>query len=252
MNNIKISICASSIYQHLWTEFLNSLRNNTIPYEVIFAGDVKPQFDLSKYPEFKWIYTTVKPAQVYEFCFRCSKGELVSWSADEAVYNNGALDKMYKFHKSFNERKLITGFTVYEHNDVALNETSSGHRLSTPDTPRMMCFGVIKKEYLRSLGGYDKYFITGQAENDLCMRVYEDGGKCELCPEAKVYVYHNKAHKDGFEDSKFRKWYSESRKRLNESWFIDGVWTPTRVRPFVPFDDEKILQESQGPKGGWS
>ena len=58
------------------------------------------------------------------------------------------------------------------------------------------------------LGGYDRRFITGQAENDLIMRVYEAGGKVELCKEAIVYIEHNKAHN---EDTKIRKWYKESR-----------------------------------------
>ena len=249
MNNIKISLCASSIRPHLWKEFMDSLKGNEIDYEVIFAGDVQPQFDLSKYPQIRYIYTPVKPAQAYECCFRQAKGELISWTCDEAIYNPKALDNIYKFHKSQPELKLISGFTVFENNGESISETSTGHRLSGPDSPRMMCFGVMDRLYFRSLGGYDKYFITGQAENYICMRVYEEGGTCKLCSDAVVTVDHTKAHKDS--DSKFRKWYPESRKRLEELYFIDGVWCSTLCKPFVPFDDEKILTESQGPRGNW-
>ena len=249
INKMKnISLVASSIRPNLWKGFMNSLKGNEIDYEVIFVGDVKPDFEL---PNMKYIYSPVKPAQCYEIGFRKAEGELVSWTSDEAMYSIKALDNIYKFHKSQSELKLVSGFTVFENNGTGISETSSGHRLATPDSPRMMCFGVIDRLYFRSLGGYDKYFITGQAENDVCMRVYFEDGTCKLCLDAIVTVNHTIAHKDDFSDSKFRKWYPQSRDRLNEMWFIDGVWCPTPCRPFVPFDDDNLLTESQGPKGEW-
>jgi len=250
--NFQISLCMSSIRPNLWGEFLESLKGNSINIEVIAAGDIINNKNLPKLPNniiFKHIYTPVKPAQAYECCFRQAKGELIHWTADEAIYSNKALDNIYNFHKNQEELKLVSGFTVFENNGISISETSSGHRLSTPDSPRMMCFGVIDRLYFRSLGGYDKYFITGQAENDVCMRVYFDGGNCKICPDAIVTVDHTKAHKDG--EGKFRKWYQESRNRLNDMWFIDEVWCPTPCRPFVPFDDEGILLKSQGTVGDW-
>ena len=59
MNEIKISLCASVVRPQLWCRFLDSLKGNQISYEVIFSGPRKPEFDLSKYPEFKYIYSNV-------------------------------------------------------------------------------------------------------------------------------------------------------------------------------------------------
>jgi len=243
MSCSKITLVASSIRPYLWKAFMEFLKPNTIDYEVIFVGDVKNPIEL---PKMRFIQTKVKPAQCYEVGFRAATSELISWTADEAIYHDNALDKMYEFYKSFNSKKLVTGFTIYENNGICLSKTSDTHYLDKPDSPRMMCLGVIDREYFRSLGGYDKYFITGQAENDVCMRVLEDGGKCIICDKAMATINHN--HDDS---SKFRKWYKESRQRLNDAWFIDGVWTSTRVRPFTPFDDENIITISQEPKGEW-
>ncbi len=245
---MKISLIASSIRPHLWKGFMSSLTGNDIDYEVIFIGDVKPDFELP--PKLKYVYSPVKPAQCYEAGFRMAKGELIHWTADEALYSVKALDIMYNFFKEQNKERLVTGFTIFENNGESTSETSSGHKLDKPDSPQMMCFGVISKKYMRFLGGYEKFFITGQAENDLCMRVYDDGGIGKLCPNAVVTVRHDLAHEG--DDTKFRKWYPQSRARLQEAWFIDGVWCPTRCRPFVPFDDEEILTHTQGPKGDWN
>jgi len=246
---IKISLVASSIRPFLWMDFYNSLSSNEIEYEIIFVGDVKPNFELPK--EIKYIYSPVKPVQCYQIGFRESKGELIHWTSDETIYQPKALDIIYSFFQSFNDKRIIVGFKVKENNGISFSITSTSHKLSTPDSPQMACFGVIRYDFMRYLGGYDQRFITGQAENDLCMRCLDEGGKIYMCDEAEIHVYHNKAHKDNYKDSKFRKWYSQSRAFLEECWFIDGVWCPTRVKPFLPFNDKELLKITQGPKGDW-
>src|SRR3990167_10199421 len=135
---MNISLVASAIKTNLWNDFMKSLESNSIDYEVIFVGDVKPECDI---PKLKWIYSKVKPAQCYQIGYNIAQGELISWTADDAIYSNRALDIIYDFHKKQNEDKLITGFTVYENNGSTLSKTSDGHRLSTYNSPQMICFG---------------------------------------------------------------------------------------------------------------
>ena len=113
-NDIKVSIIASSIRTHWWTCFLTSLKSNTVKYEVIFVGSVKPTFDIALYPELKHIYTTVKPAQAYEIGFRQAQGELIHWSADDAEYDPHALDYVYDSYTFKNDYKLMIALSTFE------------------------------------------------------------------------------------------------------------------------------------------
>lgn len=249
MNTCQMSLCASAVRVNLWNDFANSLKNNKINYEIIFVGNVEPVIHLVE-NKITWIYSETKPAQCYEIAFRLAKGELIHWTADEAVYDYGALDCIYKYYRSFNRKDLITGFTVYENNGESYSLTSDGHYLVDRESHRMACFGVISNQYFKELGGYDKRFITGQAENDVCMRNYERGGMLNICPDAKVSVYHNKAHNDN--NSSFRKWYMGSRGFLDSCWIKpDKSISNKRLIPFEPFREENIYIESQEPKGEW-
>lgn len=248
---INFSIVMSSIRPNLWKSVLISLIHNNINIEVIFVGDkiLDKNIILSSNIKYTHIVSSVKPSQAYEIGFREAKGELIHWSADEAIYEPNSIDKMYEFYKSFDEHKLITGFTVKENNGKTFSITSNGHFIGDSTTPRMACFGVINKIFMKELGGYDRRFITGQGENDLCLRCYKSGGRIEFNPETIVSVYHTKIdHKL----SLFRKWYPQSRKFLEDCWFTaPNVIAKERLIPFEPFKDKNILTECQEPKGSW-
>ncbi len=253
MKNIQISLVASSIRPRLWLTMFDSLKDNKLNWELIVVGDVKPDYPLAD--NIKYIYSKVKPAQCYEIGFRQARGELIHWTADEAVYDYekfDSLDTMYKYYKSFNDYKVITAFTVMEDNGDSFSITSSSHRIGDKTTPRVACFGCISRKFMSELSGYDYRFITGQAENDLCMRALKVGGRIKFCKEALVAVFHPNAHADNQIDSKFRKWYKDSRAFLDKCWFeVPNVVAKKRLIPFEPFENLDILTISQGPKGEW-
>lgn len=277
---IKVSVCASANRIKWWPRFLDSLKGNTIPYEVIFVGDVKPDFDLSNYPEFKHIYATVKPCQCYEIAFRNSTGELIHWSCDDSDYNFPAnhcpnsLGIGYEFYKQceakFGDKKTIVAMNPCEDGGWPQERWHyffGGH----PWSPRMAPLGLINRDYfVNTLKGYDREFISGQSENDVCMRVFEDGGRVEFCKESTLYIHHHQVHPRnslGKEDNKFRKFYDWDRRVLEQAWIKEGYGyyekfdpsklqevvhiSSTRLVPHVPFDDKDITTVSQGQKGIW-
>ena len=241
--SIKISICASAARPKDWMETYNSLTKNEIEWELIYVGPNKPDFDLPS--NFTYIYSNTKPAQCYEIAFRQAKGELLTWTADDAIYPPNAMDDVYKFFKSFNNQKLVVAFrTVEDGKDI-----TEGHRLRgrDPGAPRMAPFGVMNTEYFHKLGGYDRRFICGQSENDVVMRVYEDGGRLEIAP-VPVLVHHQKSHSD----TVFRSGYfSDDRKVLEEAWIKDRIIQSKRLIKFEPFSDENIISETQSQRGRW-
>ena len=212
-----ISIVASANRVEFWPRLYESLRWHQTPLEVIFVGDVKPEFTLPS--NFKWIHATVKPAQCYEIGFRAAQGELIHWTADDASYAYKGplgdclqpLDIAYKHWQKMEEK--------YEHDKksvVALRPIEDGgdvwrfhHFFGGWDhTPLMAPFALLHRDYfVNYLGGYDRRFVSGQSENDVIMRVYEDGGRIELCLESMLYVHHKQVHprnSEGKEDNKFR------------------------------------------------
>ena len=238
----KISIIASAIRTELWLNLYNSLLSNETPFEIIFVGNKKPDFNLPA--NFKYIYSITKPSQCYEIGFREAIGDLINWSADDVIYSERALDIAYIFYHSYlNKEKLVVAFNCIENG----SPTSQGHRIYDVLSPRMAPIGMMNRKQLLSLGGYDKRFICGQAENDLVMRNYQDGGWLEICEPAKVYIEHNKAHKG---ISKFRvedgyNYHLEDRRILEDKW-IRKI-----IHDFQPFENDKLLTITQGNKGEW-
>jgi len=247
---MKISLVASSIRPHLWSDLVRSLVGNKVEYEIIFVGD----FDVAHatLPScVKAISTKVKPAQCYEIGFRAATGDLIHWTADDAEYEMNALDKIVLTWKSINDSKVILAFTTVEDG----RDCTHWHHLvgGRKDTPAMAPFGVMDMKFLREVGGYDRRFICGQSENDLVMRAYERGARVIQTPY-KVFVEHTKKH-GGNGGSVFRAngqgYYSHDRSILEGSWLLNGGVSPIRLDAFEPFFEENILTRTQSHTGKW-
>ena len=247
----------------VWQSFFDSLKGNQYPIEVIFVGHIKPDFEL---PDFvTYIYATVKPSQCYEIGFRTAKGELIACTADDATYNHintNNLDILYDFYKSFNNRKLVVGQRpIEDQRDVFKNHYFFGKQ---PHTPYMLPFGFMDRELFHELGGYDKRFVCGQAENDMVMRVLEIGGETHLCMNSYVWVDHTNIH--DWQHTKtqgFRHWYPKDREILENSWVEEGYGhfsatkragtiSKTRLLPVESYVNIPEMNTiTQGEKGNW-
>lgn len=232
MNNIQISLCASAIRVKWWMQFYESLLNNNTSFEIIFVGNVKPIHNLPR--NFYYIHSEECPAKCYQIAFNNAKGELINWTADDVEYSSGALDIAYKCYKELNNSKIIIAFNCIENG----SPTSLGHRLSNEYSPQMAPIGMCNSNLLKQLGGYDKRFICGQAENDLVMRIYEIGGGLLLCNLAVVNIEHNKKHRgksifrteDGFP------YHKQDREFLEKCWIKqNGTVSNKRLIEFEPF-----------------
>lgn len=244
-----ISLIASSIRPNLWSAFCGSLVGNHTPYEILFIGDIKTK-DLNLPQNVVVVPTRVKPSQCYEIGFRHATGDLIHWTADDAEYEPKALDKMVEVWNQVRNPKAILAFQTIEDK----KDCTEWHHLigGRKDTPVMAPFGIMSKEFMKELGGYDRRFLAGQSENDLVMRALVAGGKVIQTP-IKVYVEHNAKHGGG--KSIFRAGpngcYPHDRKILEDSWLIGSNVSPVRLDPFEPFFDEGLQETTQSYKGKW-
>lgn len=270
MSNINFSLFASAVRTEAWYDLLDSLRSNTVSYEVVFAGPIEPAFT---HPRLKHILTgDIKPAQCYEIARRACRGDLVMWIADDCEFSERLLNKVYDYWLSLNNRKSIISIRTNENES---NNDLNDHRFFgwNVNTPQMAPLGVMNREYLNELGGLDRRYICGQYENDIVMRAYQDGASLHKFEDGYVKIDHLKKH--GV-DTKFWTAYQHDRTMLENSWVIGGYQPPPKreivleggkhvsrmplinreVRRlqfdgFEPYSDKDILTKSQSYKGIW-
>jgi len=263
MKEYKISLCMSSIRPWLWPEIIDSIKGNKYPIEIVFVGDQKPTAPLPENVQYH--YATCKPAQAYQISFFRAKGELILWTADDAIYNfqnPNNLDILYDYFKSFNRKDLAIGMRAIEDgHDVTKNHRFFGKQIWSPI---MYPFCAVDREFFHKIGGYDKKFICGQSENCVVMRIYEIGGEGHLCNNSFVCVDHVHKHNWAKTNSNgFRFWYPKDREALENAWCVEGYGyynkhkkatiSKTRLFSVESYENKNdICFVTQGEKGSWN
>lgn len=230
-----ISLCASAVRPHLWETFYKSTLNNKCSIEIIFVGDSIPSFDLPN--NFKFLYSPVKPTQCWEAALRHANGRYLSITADDAEYMDDSIDKMVSFMDK-GEYKNVRAFETVENGTLITKDHVYKGKTMAP-------FFVFNRSYYKYIGGADKRFIGGMWENDVIMRVHEDGGNVEVCKEAFVSVDHLKKHNA---TSRSCEWHWQYSFPLLESLWVNP---DKRTDDLQKIEDENILNFSQGEKGYW-
>ena len=231
-----ISLCASAVRPHLWMDFYNSTKANSINVEIVFVGDSIPDFDLPD--NFKFLYSPVKPAQCWEAAIRNSTGRYISITADDAEYTKNSLDNMVSFMDSMPDTKHVGAFQTIENGSLITNSHQYKGKVMAP-------FFVFNKDYYKHIGGVDRRFIGGMWENDIIMRVHQDGGKIKICENAFVSVDHLRKHNA---TSRSCEWHWKYSWPLFESLWVNLEKRKDDLQPII---DEDILRFSQGEKGYW-
>lgn len=284
----EVSLIASSIRPQLYKYFFNSLKKEEIAVEVVFAGPLRAEnFGVKEKGDIVHIAPAVgarvqarylcteniKPAQCYEVARRNATGEVIVWVADDCEFKGQILTKAYKHWKSLKDDKVVLSLQTKEYyltsgNDkgdnfcnMALHSFYGGR----PDTPRMAPLGMMSRKYLERLGGLDRRYVCGQYENDIVMRVYQDGGRVEMFGDRNTYIDIDHVGKEGimlgrkatwkdFQERTFATSYKHDRRILEQSW-CGGVGVPQvkteRTDKFEPYEEEGLTEKSQSFAGRW-
>lgn len=231
-----ISLCASAVRIKDWKSFYKSTVNNNCKVEIVFVGDVLPDFDLPH--NFKYYYAPVKPTQCWEAAIRLSEGRYVSITSDDAEYTPNSLDNMVRFMDTRFNNKTVGSFQTIENGNLITNDHMYKGK-------RMAPFFVFNRQYYQDIGGADARFIGGMFENDLIMRVHQDGGSVEVCDNSYVSVDHLLKHNA---TSKSCEWHWKYSFPLLESLWEDP---DKRKDDVIRIYDRNILKYSQSEKGDW-
>lgn len=255
---MQISLFASSVRPNLYPALFGSLKGTTVKVEFVFGGNIKdiPKIDLPENVSFRYIQTAdIKPVQIYEVCRRACQGELISWTADDAEFPDDVLGKAYRFFKRTCTRKdIISTQTKENYGDWRLCD-GKAHRFfgGEPNAPKMAPMGIMNREYFQELGGIDRRFICGQWDNDLAMRIYNDGGKMYHFDEGVIILDHVGKHDKRWSmgDRPFAKGYKHDRRILEGAWGVKGQMIYDQFpfkrydNGFEPFEDTELLTKTQ-------
>jgi hypothetical protein len=239
-----ISLFATAYRPQYWERLYESIKNNSIPFEIVFVGPNKPNYILPD--NFYYIKSDVKPTQCLEIAARNTTGELIIHIADDLEFiNSNPLEKLYISYNLQNSDKLMLSCKY-----MLKGEDVSGiaHHFFYGDTssPLMPVGTILTKKLYTELGGMDKNFIAIHGELDIAMRLYAMGGKVILSD-----VYINEQRDRNYKGGLCDEYQKIDMKLLRDLWVVDGKAQFNRSKPFEPFTDYKILTESQGSKGRW-
>jgi hypothetical protein len=280
----KVSLFASSNRPKLWPSYFKSLEGTLEGFdvEVVFAGPRESGLDIPDLPlgvEFVFIETAnLKPSQCYHIASKHCTGETISWSCDDADYSNDVLGKAYRYWKSKENEKLILSIQTKESGEntpVPTLFNMNEHRFFSwvPDSPLMAPMNLMSRKYFNDLGGYDRRYISGQTENDLVMRAYQNGAKVEIFGGADCYIEIDHLRKSieigestsdkDFVKRPFALGYPKDREVLETSWttfdqndvfkILHSGERPLTLRKISPvqldkpefYEDTDILTKSQ-------
>jgi hypothetical protein len=227
-------------------DLYRSIGTNNISFEIVFVGPNEPDYTLPD--NFKYIKSNVKPSQCCEAASRYASGELLLNVVDDIEFRVEApLDKLYGGYLLYNDEKLILSCR-YMMDGVDVSNECHRFYATDPTSPIMPAVGLISKQIYCKLGGIDKSFLGLFSDLDIAMRLYAIGGRVLL--SSSVYI--NEVTRIEIKTSLLASEVGvHDRLLLNSLWVTDGNFSFTRTRPFEPFSDERILEESQGPKGRW-
>lgn len=253
---MEVSLFASSIRPKLYQDFFDSLEGTSVKYEVVFAGDCELEL-INPYIGFTYIETgDIKPAQCYEIARRACIGEVVVWVADDCEFNGDIIGKAYKYWKQQNDEKLILSLQTKEADAFNGNMHLCPMEVHSffggrPETPLMAPIGMMSREYLQFLGGFDNRYICGQYENDIVMRAYQNGSEVQVFgdKDCNVEIDHHAKHGG---PRAFHDYYPIDREVLQDSWALGAKTVSAyQLDNFEPYKNKDILTKSQGKTGHW-
>ena len=164
---IKISLFGPAIRTNRWLKLYNSItNNNNLNFEIVFCGNVRPQFKLPF--NFKFIFSKVKPSQCGEIALSNTTSNLVVLISDDCLFSDNYFDNIYNFYNC-NKNYIVGG--KFKRNDIFYQKANYMLSESIPDSPIFPMSPILNKKEIYSVGGIDKNFIAVMWHEDLLMRL---------------------------------------------------------------------------------
>jgi len=244
-----ISLWGPSNRPHLWMWFYNNLVSNSIPFEVIWVGDVRPDFEMPQ--NMRFIYSTVKISQLAQIAVKYSIGETLCHIADDMEIYPGCLDKLAETYIAANDYKCMVW-----------PQWGPGEYIETAETTGLIPLGIgalMSRKLFDEIGSFDRRYYCNTFEEDLQYRARSKqfgGWYVQLPLEHKSsYMWERKdLILGGMLAGAYYKWNGQADNVLLASqWHApDGTLKSESTTPLEPFEDNyTLLTISQGNANDW-
>ena len=188
-----------------------------------------------------------------------ARGEFLLLLNPDTVILDGAVQKVHEFATRHPEAGIFGGRTLFA--DRSLNPNSC-HGRPTPwsllcmglglsavfrrsrwfdpeslgpwprDTVAEVdavtgCFLLIRREWWQRLGGFDETFFMYGEDTDLCLRAWQQGSKCLICPDAELIHYGGASEK--IRADKMIRLFRAKAQLVRKHWRPGSVWFGLRM-----------------------
>lgn len=213
----KVSIICPSVRPNLWGNFISSIRKNKCNYEIIFIGN-ESEHEITDKNVFVY-KSDLEFAPCISIGFEKSTGDVIHWTTDDLIYEEGSIDCIFDFFNRVEEKKIAVAVrekrmdgseVTFEHTLKQNYNVSSG---------TLLAFGAMRKDYFKELGGVDKRFTGTEWENDMSLRILQDGGSIVILDGSVVYSDHTVIHPNG---SPVKKTLERGKELIRELWIDEG------------------------------
>ena len=237
-----ISFIAPSHRTERWKWFCDNLVTK-VPVEIIFITDKYPQpHEVPENPNFRWVFSRVKPAQCFEAAYRMSEGEFIVWTGDDFQYPDYGTDRVLEMYRKLNDYRKIVSFITHQDGDRV------DHFLGWQREVNMTTTALISRKAIEEVGGLaDINFVCGHWDCDLMLRIRAIGGEVVRCEGANAFEAHNSLHKIEYN---FGSSWAMEWALFQKMWSVNGKTVP-RTQPFQGYVDKDILYTNQGEPGMW-
>jgi len=169
------------------------------------------------------IHETTRQGCLYahRIAYLNSSGEYVVWWADDASPTTNCLSIMMDFIRHRNA-PFIGSFRIKNTEQKELDT------VWTVYGKLYACYGCSSKESLELVGGYfDPIFKNNWADPDLSLRVWEYGGRVELCPDSwivvnsindEVYSENLNNYFDADTETFLNRWHNKLGQGIEKTW----------------------------------
>lgn len=181
----EISIIIPGIRVNNWLNVFDSIVKSTQrTFEVIFCGPYTPPEDLLALPNVKFVRDFGSPTRAQQIAATLAEGELITWSADDALFIPDALDSNINILLHAMEKKKtnvvvakyfegVNGTQKPLQNDDYFKLHGSTWTASPfiPKTWWLFNVGVMYRSFFEELGGWDcEYEGTFYSHADMAVR----------------------------------------------------------------------------------
>ena len=240
----EITLFAASARPHHWMDLYNHIGENQTPYEIVFVGPNKPDFELPG--NLRFIESNTKPTQCFEIGRRNATADLVMNISDDCTFvGDHPIDRLYETYQSYSNYKIIVSCRYMIGGNL---DRLQDHLffVKDPTSPVMPMHSLMSQKLYDEIGGVDRNFIAVMWDLDIAMRAYAVGGNVVISD-----VRSNEMKEKNSGINLCAEYWLPDRPLLESLWVQNGEVRFERTKPFEPFLEENILTETQGPKGRW-